>query len=104
MGQFGESYGEERALVNLPKKSIKKGECYWDKSCKRAKNQELFASRKSDTVLQMVQNTIVGEGRRKFVQLATLFHVLSRGRPMTEYKALRELLKCLRTKHLPAKH
>jgi hypothetical protein len=59
---------------------------------------------KSDTVLQMVQNTIVREGRRKFVQLATLFHVQSRGRPMTEYKALRELLKCLRMKHLPAKH
>jgi hypothetical protein len=96
--------GKRRTLVNLPKKSIKKGECYWDKSCKHAKNQELFAGRKSDTVLQMVQNTIVGEGRRKFVQLAMLFHVLSRGRPMTEYEALYELLKYLRTKHLPPKH
>jgi hypothetical protein len=92
--------GKRWALVDLPKK----GQCYWDKNCKHVKNHELFVSRKVDTVLQMVQNTIVGESRRKFVQLATLFHVLSRGRPMTKYEVLQDLLKCLKTKHLPTKH
>jgi hypothetical protein len=61
-------------------------------------------SRKADTMLQMVRNTIIGESCHKFVQLAMLFHVLSRGRPMTEYEALQDLLKCLKTKHLPTKH
>jgi hypothetical protein len=96
--------GKRRALVDLPAKGTKKGQSYWDKNCKHIKNQELFVSRKADTMLQMVHNTIIGESRRKFVQLATLFHVLSHGRPMTEYEALRDLLKCLKTKHLPAKH
>jgi hypothetical protein len=96
--------GKRRALVDLPKKGAKKGQCYWDKNCKHVKNQELFVSRKADTVLQMVRNTIVGESRRKFVQLAMLFHVLSHGCPMMEYEALRDLLKCLKTKHLPTKH
>jgi hypothetical protein len=96
--------GKRRTLVDLPKKSVKKGQCYWDKSCKHLKNQKLFVDRKTNIVLQMVQNTIVGKGRQKFVQLAMLFHVFSRGRPMTEYEVLRGLLKCLKTKHLPKKH
>ena len=96
--------GKRRALVNLPKKSVKKGKCYWNKSCKHAKNQELFVSRKTITLLQMVWNTIVREGCWKFVQLVTLFHVFSRGRPMIEYEALRNVLKYLRTKHLLMKH
>ena len=33
-----------------------------------------------------------------------LFHVPSCGHPMTKYEVLRDLLKCLKTKHLPMKH
>ena len=58
--------GKRRAVVDLPKKSMKKGHCYWNKSCKHVKNQELFVSRKTN-MLQMVWNTIVEKSRRKFV-------------------------------------
>ena len=54
-------------------------------------------------MLQMVWNTIIGESCCKFVEQATLFHVLSYGCPMTKYEALRDLLKCLKTKHLSTK-
>jgi hypothetical protein len=37
-------------------------------------------------MLELVNNTMVGENRRKLVQFSTLFHVLKRGRPMVEFE------------------
>jgi hypothetical protein len=95
---------KRRALLDLPKKDLKKGQTYWETNNKHVKNMALFASRKPQSVLELVNNTMVGENRQKLVQFSTLFHVLKRGRPMVEFEQLRELLQHLQTWHMPHKH
>ena len=82
---------KRRALQDLPKKGLKKGQLYWETNNKHVKNMVLFASWKPQFVLELVNNTMVGENRRKLVQFSTLFHVLKRGRPMVEFEQQREL-------------
>lgn len=68
--------GKQWALVDLAKKGLKKGQCYCETNNKHTKNMALFASQKPQSVLELVNNSIVGENRRNFVQFAILFHVL----------------------------
>jgi hypothetical protein len=48
-------------LVDLPKKGLKKGQCYWEPNNKYTKNMALFASRKPQSVLELINNSIVKE-------------------------------------------
>jgi hypothetical protein len=46
--------------------------------------------KRSKSILAQV-NKFVGEGNWKFVQMKSIMHVLSHGRPMLEYESLYEL-------------
>jgi hypothetical protein len=87
--------GKQRALLDLPKKSLKKGQCYQEINNKHMKNMALFASWKPQFVLELVNNIVVGKNQQKFIQFLTLFHVLWHGHPMVEFELLRKLLQHL---------
>ena len=40
----------------------------------------------------------------KLMQFASIFHLLSLGRPMIDYEGLQGLLSLLKVKHNPSKH
>jgi hypothetical protein len=103
-GNLEKHIGKRRALLDLPKKGLKKGQTYWETNNKHVKNMALFVSRKPQSVLELVHNTVVGENRQKLVQFSTLFHVLKRGCPMVEFEQLWELLQHLQMRHMPHKY
>jgi hypothetical protein len=95
-----------RTLLDLPKKDLKKMQTYWKTNNKHIKNMALFASRKPQSVLELVNNTVVGENQRKLVQFLTLFHVLKRRCPMVEFEhseSSSSIFK-VQTRHMPHKH
>jgi len=94
--------GRRKALKDI-KGVAKKGDWYYTKDCAHAKNAVLYAARGPQTVHQLVQNES-GEQACKRVQFATIFHVLSNGRPMTEYESLQSLLNFFNVSHMPKKH
>lgn len=56
------------------------------------------------SVAQQVNKVSSLERKKKNVQLATIFYVLSKDRPMLEYKSLESLLELLDVLFLPKYH
>jgi hypothetical protein len=42
--------------------------------------------------------------KKKYVQFATIFHLLNKGRPMTNYEGSKDLYTLLKVKHIPKEH
>jgi hypothetical protein len=64
----------------------------------------LYATRRPTTVLEQIQGCNTVESGRKRVQFATLFAILSAGRPMQEYKSREELYQFLNVPECPSMH
>jgi hypothetical protein len=75
-----------------------------DGRTKHKKNMLLYASRRPTSVLEQVNQNNSIEARRKRVQLATLFQVLSDGRPMAEFCSKLGLYELLGVPNLPRVH
>lgn len=94
----------ERDMI-FGKKKIKRGEQYFITDCGHVKNEKIyFASLGQDTVARQVIQSSTIERRRKVVQFQVLFHLVSRGRPITDYEAMHKLLVQLRVPDLSRKH
>ena len=75
-----------------------------DGRIKHKKNMLLYASKRPTSVLEQVNQNNSIEARRKRVQLATLFEVLSDGRPMAEFCSKLALYELLGVPNLPRVH
>lgn len=64
----------------------------------------LFAARSPSSVADQIQGCNTLESRKKRVQLAMLFQLLTSGRPKTEFESRFELYKFLNVPKLPWKH
>jgi hypothetical protein len=64
----------------------------------------LYASRQPNSVLEQMQGCNTMESKKKMTQFATLFALLSVGRPMTEFEARFELYEFLAVPNLPRMH
>jgi hypothetical protein len=96
--------GKSLALFDNVKRGLKKNDVYHDKECSHLRNMFLFAARRLESVLELVNGVAAGKNRRKGVQYSAIFSVLQHGRPMCDYSSSRFLLKHLKVKHLPTKH
>jgi hypothetical protein len=72
-----------------------------DGRTKHKKKKLLYASRRPTSVLEQVNKNNSIEAKRKHVQLATLFQVLSDGRPMAEFCSKLALYELLGVPNLP---
>lgn len=79
--------GKRIAKKDLPQFKVKKGESYVATQCHHRKNLRLYAAKPALTVLQQINQCTSLEARRKLLQFATLFQVLTDGRPMLEYES-----------------
>jgi hypothetical protein len=80
--------GHRRAFKDI-EGVCKKGEYYFSSTCVHARNATLYASRGQRTVIELQRNeNFRGDRACKKVQFATVFHVLSEGRPMIEYESM----------------
>jgi exoribonuclease II len=56
--------------------NVKKGDWYYSKVCKHAKNQKLFTYHGNEFIITQVAHGVVGKNVRKVVQFATMLHLL----------------------------
>lgn len=97
--------GSRKAVKDIPKYGVKKGDCYIAKDCRHRKNMRLHMAKQPKTILQqVVTSSNRAEKERKKVQFATLFQILSSGRPVLEYQSRQELYRFLQVPNNPSKH
>jgi hypothetical protein len=78
--------GKRIARKDLSLYKVKAGEHYIATQCKHRKNMRLYATKSPASVLEQVNQCTSLEARKKKVQFATLFQMLSDGRPMLEFE------------------
>jgi len=65
---------------------VMKKECFISRNAKHKKNLASFIARFLDTTLQHVNYSNILKHQKKKIQFATLFQILSHGRPMVDYE------------------
>jgi hypothetical protein len=89
----------------VPLPGMQVGDSYTKLDCKNVKNSKLWAGRKhAGYVVEQMASGVLTENKRKGVQLASLFQILSHGRPMVDYERCHALFEHLRVKNMPKKH
>ena len=96
--------GKRVAKKDTPLYKVKKEQHYIDAQCKHKKNMKLFHARPLATIAQVVLQCSSVEHVKKRIQFATLFQVLSVGRPMLKYENRFALYKFLKLPNLPTTH
>jgi hypothetical protein len=87
--------GKRKAKNAIPNKGIWKGQWYTTHNCKHLINERRMASRVVNKPVTVLLQEVKGERARKQKQMAIIFHLLQRGRPMLEYETMRQLLQFL---------
>ena len=77
------------------------GHKYLDYNSKHLKNERLFAAIPTDSVRAQVGENTLRDRRKKYVQFATIFHLLQQGRPLTDYEHMYKLFELLKLKNNP---
>ena len=80
------------------------GEYYFHPTCEHHQNQVLYMQKNIAIVSQLVSRGILDEHSSKKVQFSTVFHLLSKGRSMLQYKESRALFKHLEVKNMERLH
>ncbi len=83
---------------------VKKGDWYYLKVSKHAKNKKLLAFCSHEFVVAQIVNCFVGKKLQKVVQFATMLQLLQQGCPMLEYEALKLLFQFLQVPKNNKKH
>ncbi len=91
---FCKHVGQRKAEKNIGT-NVKKGDWYFSKYCKHAKNHKLFTSHSYGNFATQPANGMARENRRKVVQLTIVLHLLQQGRPMQEYEVIKPLYEFL---------
>jgi hypothetical protein len=88
---------------DLPILGVKKGGEYIAKDCAHLKNMKLYVQRGLHSIFTRI-TTPISEESRKNVQMKTLLHVLSNGRPMLKYETMHDLFVTLGVPNTPLMH
>ena len=96
--------GRKKALVDMPKCKVKKGERYMSQNSKMMKNLSQFNARSLEILLQHMNQSQRSKTYKKKVHFATLSQVLSDGRPMLEYENQATLYWFLNVPSFPKMH
>ena len=91
----------KKDFLMMPKRSTLEKH---DQSSKHKHNLASFAAKRPTSVLQQMAGCTTLEAKRKWVQLATLFQILSDGRSMLEFESRSELYHFLQVPHCPRAH
>jgi hypothetical protein len=94
--------GHYTAEKNMPG-GIKKGKKYVATNCRHLKNERLVASRGLRPIDEAMQE-VARERARKRQQIGIIFHLLTIGRSMVDFTALRPVLQFLSTPKLAKQH
>jgi hypothetical protein len=84
--------------------NVKKGDWYYSKFCRHAKNQKLFTFHGCESITTQVAHGVAGKNARKMVHFVTMLHLLQQGCPMLEYEALKPLFIFLQVQKNNKKH
>ena len=96
--------GKKKAKSVIPSKGIQKGQWYMTHNCKYLINERRMASRIANKHVTILLQEVKEERARKQKQMAIIFHLLQRGRPMLEYETMRQLLQFLECPKLSLRH
>jgi hypothetical protein len=80
------------------------GKKYMDFNSIHLKNEKLFAAISTDSIAAEVAKNTVRDRKKKWIQFATLLHLLQRGRPITNYEQMYVLFETLKLKNNPHHH
>ncbi len=83
---------------------VKKGDQYYTKFCRHAKNQKLFASHGHESIATQVTHGVARKNAKKVVNFVIVLHLLQQGCPMLEYVTLKPLFKFLQVLKNNKKH
>jgi len=90
--------------ATIPSSNIVVEDYFYYKDFAHAKNERTYFVHNSEFIMTLVQSRIHLVAWKKFIQFATILHILLHGRPMLEYELLRELFLLLKVKNTPLKH
>ena len=96
--------GRRSSISDNPKKHIQKGDIFVIKTYRHQGNLDLYAVRPPLFVALQLNKVSSLERKKKQVQIATIFHVFSKGRPMSEYKLLFSLFEPINVPFMPRAH
>jgi hypothetical protein len=85
----------QRKTKNNIGTNVKRGDWYYSKYCKHAKNHKLLASHNHRNVATQPANGMVRENQKKVVQFAIVLHLPRQGHPMQEYEVIKPLYEFL---------
>ncbi len=69
-----------------------------------AKNERLYTNVKKDIVTNQIFRGAIAKRKKKLVQFAICFHMISKGKPMTDYENMSKLLQFFDVKDFPRTH
>jgi hypothetical protein len=69
---------------------VKKGEYYYLGHNQHIKNEDIYYARAGESILDKIATRLTQERKKKMVQLHTMFHLLTLGRPMYDYTACQD--------------
>ena len=93
-----------RKTAKGPGHGVAVGEKYMDSNSIHLKNERLFAAIPTDSIAAQVAENTVRDRKKKWIQFATLLHLLQRGRPITDYEQMYVLFETLKLKKNPHHH
>jgi hypothetical protein len=80
------------------------GEKYMDFNSIHLKNERLFVAIPTDSIAAQVAENTVRDRKKKWIQFATLLHLLQRDRPIIDYEQMYVLFETLKLKKNPHHH
>jgi hypothetical protein len=83
---------------------IKRGEYFYLRNNQHVKNERVYFAKGDETIVTKVLVGVTKERRLKVMQMRCMFHVLSQGRPMADFTAMRKLLLNLMLPNIPKKY
>ena len=92
---------DKKDCIMMPKRSTLEKH---DVSMQHKQNLGLFATKQPTSILEQINNCSTTESKRKCVQLATLFQILSNGHPILEFQSKAELYQFLQVPNCPRAH
>ena len=91
----------KKDCVMMPKRSTLEKH---DVSMRHKQNMGLIVAKRPTSILEQINNCSTVESKQKRVQLATLFQILSDGRPILEFQSRVELYQFLQVPNYPRAH
>jgi CMP-N-acetylneuraminic acid synthetase len=94
--------GHRKAKMSMPNVDV--GSFYFNKKKLHAQNECFYTTNDHPSILDQLQINVNFEHRWEYVQSMVVFHLLTHGHPMINYKDLKDLFQLLKVKSVSKKH